>query len=149
MFIADEVKNKRYGYASNEVHDDLRDAAETISIINNNPMKVSEQIVLKQSPEVVRTALLMGPHIYGRGRGPWNRRTVQCTEIARATLRLGHGFRLNEGANTWSDVHVADFARLVCLLVKAAIEGRDDGLWNGDGIYHPENGRMVSIFMQT
>lgn len=32
---------------------------------------------------------------------------------------------------------------VVCLLVKAAVEGRDDGIWNKDGIYHPENGRMV------
>lgn len=101
VFIAEEMKAKRFGFASDEVHDDLKDSARTISIINDNPARISEQIVLRQLPDVVRTALLMGSHIYGRGRGSWNQRTVQCTEIARATLKLGYGFRLNDGANMW------------------------------------------------
>jgi hypothetical protein len=144
VFIAEEVRQKRFGYANEVVHDDLADRDRTISIINQNPDRISEHIVLRQPPDVIKTALLMGPHVYGRGRGPWNQRTVQCTEIARATLKLGYGFQLNDGANVWSTVHVADFANLVCLLVQAAIEGKDNGLWNQDGIYHPENGKMVS-----
>jgi nucleoside-diphosphate-sugar epimerase len=143
VFIADEMKNRRFGAASDEVHDDLRDCARTISNIDSNPHRISEHIVLRQSSDVVKTALLMGPLIYGRGRGPWNQRTVQCAEIARATLKLGYGFKLNDGKNAWSNVHVADFAKVVCLLIKAAMQERSDGLWNQDGIYHPENGKMV------
>jgi nucleoside-diphosphate-sugar epimerase len=143
VFIADEMKSQRFGFASEEVHDDLRDCVRTISNINSNPDRISEHIVLRQSSDVVKTALLMGPLIYGRGRGPWNQRTVQCTEVARNTLKLGYGFKLHDGKNAWSNVHVADFAKVVCLLIKAAIQGRNDGLWNQDGIYHPENGKMV------
>jgi hypothetical protein len=145
IYIADELKNKRFGYASNDSWDDIRDIDRIIDTINAHPSKVSEQIILRQSPHVVRTALLPGPLIYGRGRGLWNKRTIQPTEIAKTTLQLGHGFRLNGGKNLWNNIHVADLGGLVGLLLKAATEGRNDGLWNRDGIYHPENGKMVSL----
>lgn len=143
VFIDDEMKNQRFGFASDEVHDDLRDFARTISNINNYPDRISEHIVLRQSPDVVRTALLMGGLIYGWGRGPWNQRTVVCAEIARAIMKLGYGFKLNDGKSAWSNIHVADFAKVVVLLTRAAMQGKDDGLWNQNGIYHPENGLMV------
>ena len=62
------------------------------------------------------------------------------------TLELEQGFRLGEGKNSWSNVHVGDIGGLIQLLVGAAIEGKEeDGIWGEDGIYFPENGSMVSV----
>lgn len=61
------------------------------------------------------------------------------------TLELGEGFRLGEGKNRWSNVHVGDLGELIGLLVGAAVEEKEvDGIWGKDVIYFPENGAMVS-----
>ena len=67
---------------------------------------------------------------------------MQGPDSTKYTLKNGHGFRLGNGRSVWSNIHVADLGRLICLLVDAAVEGID-GLWNGDGIYLPESGQMV------
>ena len=65
--------------------------------------------------------------------------------MARVTLELGEGFRLGEGKNRWSNVHVGDLGELIGVLVGAAKEGKEeDGIWGKDGIYFPENGAIVS-----
>jgi nucleoside-diphosphate-sugar epimerase len=96
----------------------------------------------------VKTALVVGPLIYGVGRGPVNQRSVQAPEIAKATLTLGHGFKLNEGKNIWSNIHVHDLANLVSLLVEAAQDGKE-GIWNSDGIFNVENGELVGVNVQV
>lgn len=69
---------------------------------------------------------------------------VQAPEVARATLKLGEGFKLGDGKNSWSNVHVNDLSDLITALVDAAAAGKtDDGLWGKDGIYFPEHGNMV------
>lgn len=80
---------------------------------------------------------------YGTGRGPVNTRSVQAPDIARATLKLKEGFRLGDGKNSWSNLHVQDLSDLIALLVDAAANSQIDGLWNRDGLYIPENGSLV------
>lgn len=104
-----------------------------------------ENLVISQTSSSVKTALIVGPLIYGVGRGPVNQRSVQAPEIAKATLKLGHGFKLNEGKNIWSNIHVHDLASLVSLLVGAAKDGKD-GFWNENGVFNVENGELVSPF---
>lgn len=116
-----------------------------LSAIRNNPKRVVENTVLSQSPSAVKTGLIIGPLIYGPGRGPVNQRSIQAPEIAKATLQLGHAFKLNDGENIWSNINVHDLASLVTSLVSAAIEGKE-GLWNEQGLYNVENGGMVSYF---
>ena len=101
-----------------------------------------ENLVISQSPSSVKTALIVGPLIYGVGNGPVNQRSVQAPEIAKTTLKLGHGFKLNEGKNIWSNIHVHDLASLVSLLVGAAKDGKD-GFWNEEGVFNVENGELV------
>lgn len=144
LFAGDEISSGRFGYASDAVYDDVKNQSQILSIIRNNAKRIVENTVLAQKPEIVRTALIVGPLIYGPGRGPVGQRSIQAPEIAKATLQLGHGFKLNDGENIWSNVHVQDLSNLVSLLVKAAIEGKE-GMWNEDGIYNVENGELVSL----
>lgn len=114
-----------------------------LSAIQSNPKRVVENLVLSQESSSIKTAIIVGPLIYGAGRGPVNQRSVQAPEITKATLQLGHGFKLNEGKNVWSNIHVHDLSDLVALLVQAAREGKD-GFWNHGGVYNVENGELVS-----
>jgi hypothetical protein len=143
VYAAEEIASGQFGRATNTIYDDIKDQDKTLSIVRGNPKRVVENTVLSQPPSAVRIALILGPLIYGCGRGPVNQRSVQAPEIAWSTLKLGHGFELYDGENVWSNVHVQDVASLVMLLVSAAIEGKD-GIWNNNGIYNAENGELVS-----
>lgn len=144
VYAADEIASGRFGCATDDIYDDLKDRDSVLSTIRKNPKRVVENLVISQAPSSVKTSLIVGPLIYGVGRGPVNQRSVQAPEIARATLKLGHGFKLNEGKNVWSNVHVHDLASLVSLLVDAAKDGKD-GFWNEDGVFNVENGELVSL----
>lgn len=148
VYAADEIDSGRFGNATDDVYDDIKDQKKILSAIKNNPKRVVENLVISQTPSLVKTALVVGPLIYGVGRGPVNKRSVQAPEIARATLELGHGFKLNEGKNIWSNVHVHDLASLVSLLVAAAGQGKD-GFWNEDGVFNVENEELVSLLTGT
>lgn len=160
LLAADEIKDGKFGFASEKTYDDLKDIEDVHSVITKNPQRVVDNLVVAQ--DKINTALVVGPHIYGLGRGPSHTRSVrllqppsycimysyvqvQAPEIARVTLKLNEGFRLGDGKNSWSNVHVNDLSDLITALVDAAAAGKsDDGLWGKDGIYFPEHGNMVS-----
>jgi hypothetical protein len=148
VYAADEISSGRFGNATDDTYDDLKDQKQILSAIQKNPKRVVENLVISQTPSSVKTALIVGPLIYGVGRGPVNQRSVQAPEIAKATLKLGHGFKLNEGKNIWSNIHVHDLANLVSLLIGAAKDGRD-GFWNEDGVFNVENGELVRFHVAT
>lgn len=137
-----EIAEGRFGFKTDKVWDDVEDIKEILSVIENNSKRPVDKLVISQDPSKVKTAFIVGSHIYGTGRGPSNTRSVQAPEIVRATLKLKEGFRLGEGKNNWSNIHVHDLSDLIVSLVDAAAEGKS-GLWNKEGIYFPENGNMV------
>ncbi|OQU95850.1 hypothetical protein CLAIMM_02015 [Cladophialophora immunda] len=142
LFSAEEIKSDTYGEAAGKFYDNLKDADEIRSIISSSPSRVVDNLVLAQQPSSIKTALVVGPLIYGRGRGPGNTRSIQGPESAKYTLQQGQGFRLSAGKSVWSNVHVRDVGSLICLLVSAAT-AKKEGIWNQDGIYLPENGHMA------
>ncbi|KAF4556533.1 Hypothetical protein D9617_1g084110 [Elsinoe fawcettii] len=136
-----DIANDRYGEPPEASYNDQEDSAKVIELIKSNQKRVTENLVISQDPVKVKTALVVGPLIYGTGRGPGNTRSIQAPEIARNTIERKHGFVLGRGLNVWTNVHVHDLADLFVALIKAAQQGRD-GIWNDKGVYHPENGQM-------
>ena len=96
--------------------------------------------------ENVHTALLVGPMIYGSGKGALNKRSMQAPDIARSILQDGQGFRFNAGLNRWSTIHIGDLGEVVNRLVEAASTEKSisSDLWNDRGIYLPATGIAVS-----
>ena len=84
--------------------------------------------------------------IYGPGKGPLNKRSMQAPDMARSILKDGHGFRFNAGLNRWSTIHVGDLGEVVNKLVEAASTDKSSSpdLWNDQGIYLPATGIAVS-----
>lgn len=143
MVAAAEIKDGRYGEASDKSYDDIRDIDKVRSLITANPARSVDNLVIAQGKDVVRTALIAGPCIHGAGHGPVNQRSIQAPEITRVTLERKKGIQLGKGLNIWSNVHIHDLGRLFVALLDAALEGSDQ-VWNENGIYFPENGRLVS-----
>lgn len=146
MFAGPEIKAGRFGEHSDEVWDDVRDVSKIKSTVNDSPAREVERLLLSSSSESIHTALLVGPMIYGLGNGLLNKRSMQAPDIARSILKDGRGFRFNAGLNRWSTIHVGDLGEIINILVQAAYADKSPSpdLWNGQGIYLPATGNVVS-----
>lgn len=143
MFSIPDVKNGTLGEAPKEKFNDLKDSDKIRSIIQENTNRKVDHLVLAQDPKSVKTALIIGPLIYGTGQGPGNTRSIQAPTLAKTTLEKGQGFRIAAGKSVWSNVHIRDLGSLFAGLFDAAGGGKD-GCWNHDGVYAAENGKLVS-----
>lgn len=142
LLAQNEVAQGIVGVRSDKIYDDLADVDEIHSVIKDNPHREVDNFLASQDSSKVKSALIVGPHFYGTGRGPINTRSMQAPDIVKATLKLNEGFRLEEGKNSWSYLHVQDLSDLIVLLIEAAVDSKTEKLWGHDGIYIPENGSM-------
>lgn len=144
MLSGAEIKAGRYGEAGGKTFDDVADIDEITGIVRSSPGRVIDNLILDQDPSKVKTALVPGPMIYGKGRGPGNTRTIQGPAIAEYAIKNGEPFQVGKGESIWSNIHIADLGKLFVLLLEAAMKGTEH-VWNGEGILFPENGQMVSF----
>ncbi|KAH6960344.1 hypothetical protein HG530_008182 [Fusarium avenaceum] len=134
------------GEPSDEVWDDLDGVSSIQDLIRTNDSRVVDNYILKAAKETpsVKTALVLPPIIYGKGQGPVNQRSVQIPALAKVALERGHAVRAGKGLASWTNVHVADLARLFTLLTESAAKGSDDGdVWGENGIYLPGVGETT------
>lgn len=141
VFSTPDVENGTYGEARADVYRDMTDADKISSIIKSNPSRTVDQLVLSQDPSRVRTALVIGPLIYGDGHGPGNTTSIQLPELARNTLRIGQGFQVGAGKSAWSNVHIHDLGLYFRSMLEA-VASEKARMWNEDGVYFVENGNM-------
>lgn len=142
-----DITANAYGEPRSQEFNDLQGISEIRSIITSSPKRAVDNLLLKlfaTNPHV-RTAIIYGPLIYGRGRGPVNQRSIQLPDLAKSTIQHGHGLQVGRGLSCWSNVHVSDIAQLVLKLTQEALSNsQNPSIWNENGIYFAENGKMVS-----
>ncbi|EYE91041.1 NAD(P)-binding protein [Aspergillus ruber CBS 135680] len=139
-----DIATKAYGGARSQNYDDLQDISEIRNIIASSPKRTVDNLLLNLSatqPQV-RTAIIYGPLIYGLGRGPVNQRSIQLPDLAKATLQHGHGVQVGKGLSCWSNIYISDLAQLILRLVQEAACSEDPLLWNENGVYFAENGKL-------
>lgn len=94
--------------------------------------------------DVVKTALVCPPTIYGKGRGPVNGRSRQAYELTSLILKKGFAPIIGQGKARWNSVHVNDLADGFVLLAEAAASGNLSGeIWGAKGYHLAENGEFV------
>lgn len=144
MFAGPEIQEGRYGEATDKVWDDVKDLGEIEKVVRQQKGRVVDNLVLDQKATEVKTALIPGPLIYGKGRGTGNTRSIQAPTLVKWALEHGgEGVMVGKGEAAWSSVHVGDVGGLIVRLVERAVEGEEAG-WNGEGVYFPETGMLVS-----
>ena len=77
---------------------------------------------------------------------------MQIPALSKVAIERGHAVRGGKGLAAWTNVHVADLARLFVLLAEKGEKGDDsDRIWGENGIYFPGVGEMVRplIFLQV
>ncbi|KAF5024070.1 hypothetical protein F66182_3866 [Fusarium sp. NRRL 66182] len=134
------------GEPSDQVWDDLDRVTSLQDLIRATESRVIDNYMLKAAKETpsVKTALVLPPIIYGKGQGPAKQRSVQIPALAKVAIERGHAVRAGRGLARWTNIHVADLARLFTRLAEAGAESNDDGkLWGEEGIYLPGVGEIT------
>jgi hypothetical protein len=136
-----------YGIKREKVYDDWEGISDVTSIPDTAVHRNVDKAVLAAgdvSGGSIRTAIVCPPCIYGPGRGPDNKRSVQVYDYAKATLQRHKGFIVNEGLNYWTEVDVQDLSDVFLALVTAALtpEG-GKATWNKEGYYFAESGAFT------
>jgi nucleoside-diphosphate-sugar epimerase len=72
----------------------------------------------------VDAVVVCPPTIWGTGEGEFNTHSIQVPLLIRACVEFKHGMILEDGANTWSIIHVADLSQAYLTILDAALNGK-------------------------
>uniref|UniRef100_A0A0D2XBR5 NAD-dependent epimerase/dehydratase domain-containing protein n=1 Tax=Fusarium oxysporum (strain Fo5176) TaxID=660025 RepID=A0A0D2XBR5_FUSOF len=134
------------GEPSSEVWDDLDGVSSILDLIRSHDSRVVDNYILKIAKETpsIKTALVLPPIIYGKGQGPVKQRSVQIPALSKVAIERGHAVRAGRGLAAWTNVHVADLARLFTILAEKGAKGsEDENVWGEKGIYLPGVGELT------
>ncbi|KAJ4111353.1 hypothetical protein NW768_011931 [Fusarium equiseti] len=131
-------KTRVFGSGSDVIYNDLSGIDSIKSFIKQYPSRAVDNYIIsvKEQDSPVKTALVIPPIIFGKGRGPGNQRSMQIPDLANATLKRQRGLRVGSGESRWGNIHIQDLSRLFLRLVEKAAEGdQDDNIWGANGVF--------------
>ncbi|KAI1386151.1 NAD dependent epimerase/dehydratase family protein [Hypoxylon trugodes] len=128
----DDVKDDVYGYEKSREENDHKYFQRT-----------TELTVVDTSLEYgVKTVVIMSGLIFGRGKGLFNKDSIQIPDVVRAALKRKRTAVPGHGKGVWDHVHVEDLAELYVLLARQIVEKGGEGVPTGKkGIIFSGNGR--------
>ncbi|KAG9496003.1 hypothetical protein J7337_012574 [Fusarium musae] len=138
-------KSRVFGTGSDVIYDDLTGIDSIKSLIKQYPSRAVDNYIFSVSEQNsnVKTALVVPPIIYGQGRGPGNRRSIQIPGLAKATLERKKGLQVGSGESRWGNIHIADLSRIFVGLVEKAVEGnQDENIWGAKGLFFTGAGEL-------
>ncbi|KAJ5933131.1 hypothetical protein N7516_007620 [Penicillium verrucosum] len=136
-----EVDKNLYGEPSDQIIDDLDNAADLRDIIRAyKDRRVVDNYILDLGSGGPKTAIIFPPIIFGAGKGPVNQRSIQVPSLARAALLQRVGLYLGRGLSRWGIVHVSELADLFVKLAEHAVNASSGPIWNENGLFFAEKG---------
>ncbi|KAF2097818.1 NAD(P)-binding protein [Rhizodiscina lignyota] len=94
-----------------------------------------DQWFMDADNDIVKTAIICPPDIYGEGTGIGNRATFLVPRYVEALLEHKEAFYLGEGNNIRAVTHIDDVVNLFILILEKAIEGGSGADWGREGFY--------------
>ena len=139
-----DLERSNYGEADLSSWDDIADISKLVNDIPDwAPHRNVDKIILDANTNLVKTAIVCPPTIYGSSRGPGNTRSIQIPILTQKMLERGQGFQVGRGLAHWTHVHVHDLSSAYLLLAEAAAAGGGNASWGREGYYFTENGEHV------
>ncbi|KAI1378579.1 NAD(P)-binding protein [Hypoxylon crocopeplum] len=125
-----DASQRRFGQAPvpEQKYHDIDDIARIVSLPDVAIHRDVDKVVLaaNDSP-AVRTMIVGPPCIYGPGRGPVNKRSIQVPRITEFALRNGYAPIQAPGLTEWDNVHIHDVSAFYVLAVEAALDPAKNG----------------------
>jgi nucleoside-diphosphate-sugar epimerase len=130
--ISDEMVNKWEGEFNPKVWSDIDDIRE----INNRPDGTLHSVVDRQfysaNTDLIRTAFVCPPDIYGQSTGIGNRTTFMVPQFVKSLLEKKEAFFLGAGENMRAVSHIADVVDVFCILIDNALRDGGEAQWGLD-----------------
>lgn len=95
-----DLERETFGEAASRTYDDWDGVQELTSLPDKAPHRNVDKVILTEGTEnadVLRTAIVCPPCIYGKGRGPGNQRSIQMPDLAKCILQEKRGFQVGSG----------------------------------------------------
>ena len=126
-----------------DVRDDVYEYERMRNALRPYHQRTTELGVVDRSLELgVRTVVVMPPLVFGKGKGLFNRVSVQIPVYVEAAVRRGQAVVVGEGSGELDHVHVEDLAELYAILVEEILNDGGERLPQGKkGIVFASNGR--------
>lgn len=143
ILTVSDIHNGAFGTESPKLYNDWDGVSEVTSLPDDAAHRDVDKIVIASNAEssLIHTAIVCPPCIYGEGRGPGKRRSIQVPEMIRCTLERGKGFQVGQGRNKWRNVHIQDLSVVYLRLVEEATKPDGGGAtWGSEGYYFAESG---------
>ncbi|KAF2772954.1 NAD(P)-binding protein [Teratosphaeria nubilosa] len=106
-----------------------------------------DKIVLEagtKHADVLKTAIVCPPTIYGTGRGPVSGRGRQVYELSKLILKEQFIPIIGQGRARWDHIHIHDLSDVYVRLVeKAAAKNTDPEIWGAKGYFLTESGEHI------
>ena len=136
----DDTDRGSFGEATTKIYDDWDGINQVTSLPDGAPHRHIDKIILAAASDNLKTAIVCPPTIYGSGRGPGNKRSVQIPDMVKSTLQQKQAFQVGQGKAQWTNIHVYDLSDLYLKLIEAAVSGGGKATWGKDGYYFAEHG---------
>ncbi|KAK7058924.1 hypothetical protein VNI00_001548 [Paramarasmius palmivorus] len=122
-------------YAAEKIYQDL-DCSD-IRAIPTTYIHRGTDIIIQNAAERgnIRGYVVMPPLIYGRGKGPFSRTSVQIPALIRATLKLGQAPYIGKGLGLWNGVHIQNLVDLYMILLDDALLSSPQAPTGAEGYY--------------
>ncbi len=127
--ISDELENKWEGKANPHVWHDINEIQEIYDLPDEAIHHVVDKAVMNASNELLKTACICPPDIYGQNMGTGNRTTFLVPEYVKALLGTKEAFYLGDGQNFRAVTHISDVVKLFLILTDNAVRGGGEAQW--------------------
>lgn len=139
----------RFGLApaEGEIYDDIRDIERVLTYPDAAMHRNVDKVVLgtnEATKGAVRTLIVSPPCIYGPGRGPGNKRSIQVNRLAAYAVLQGAAPIHAPGLTEWDHAHVRDVTAFWVLAVEAALDpekNANDEIYGKHGYFFIESGQ--------
>ncbi|KFY81471.1 hypothetical protein V500_11382 [Pseudogymnoascus sp. VKM F-4518 (FW-2643)] len=125
-----------YGNPSSKIYHDVADILEITSFDSTHIHRDTDAAVIASGEELsIPTAIVTPCVIYGVGKGPINKRSVQVPVLVAETIKRGRPFAVG------ADIHISDLSAAFGLLAEEALKPAGGAAtWGPEGYYFAEAG---------
>ena len=127
--ISDEREQTWDGKCNPHIWHDVDEINEIYNLPDSAMHHVIDKNIMDASNELLHTACICPPDIYGQSTGTGNRATFLVPEYVKVLLTKTEAFYLGSGENMRAVTHINDVVDLFLLLLGKGIEGGGDAQW--------------------
>jgi nucleoside-diphosphate-sugar epimerase len=127
--ISDERDQTWEGKFNPHIWHDIEEIKEIYDLPDSAQHHVIDRDIMNASNDLLRTAIICPPDIFGQNTGIGNRATFLVPEYIKVLLEKKEAFYLGSGENMRAVTHINDVVDLFLILLGKAIEDGGNAQW--------------------